>query len=125
MKLIFSKFLKGLLYLFTLPGLIVILSVGAVVGIFYFFALGVKGIILFFQGKSLFKDLPEDIEVRRIKASNQPVVEEEKKEEDPMIVFTANSLYNFEPLQRKEETTEERKIEDDTTPNSDSKGGEL
>ena len=61
----FKTFLKGLLYLVTLPALIIALAVYLVISIFMFIYLGIKGIVLFFKGENLFGDLPEDIEARK------------------------------------------------------------
>ncbi len=63
---ILKKFLKGLLYIFILPGVLVILSFYSVIGIFMFVFLGIKAILLFFTGRNLFGDLPEDIKARQI-----------------------------------------------------------
>lgn len=60
-----KSFAKGLLYLLVLPVLIVGIVLYGVVGIFIFLFLAVKGLILFFRGRSLFDDLPEDIEAKR------------------------------------------------------------
>lgn len=63
---ILKKFFRGVLYLFVLPLLCAVLAVYAVIGVFMFFFLGIKAIILFFTGRNLFGDLPEDIKARQI-----------------------------------------------------------
>ena len=60
-----KSFGKGLLYLLVLPAIIVGVAIYGVVGIFIFIYLAFKGLILFFKGKSLFDDLPEDIEAKK------------------------------------------------------------
>ena len=63
---ILKKFLRGVLYIFVLPLLLVVLSIYAVIGIFVFVFLGIKAIFLFFTGRNLFGELPEDIKARQI-----------------------------------------------------------
>ena len=65
----FKSFGKGVLYLLVLPFLLVILAVYAVVGVFVFIFEGIKAIVLFFSGRSLFDDLPEDKKAKEIIAS--------------------------------------------------------
>ncbi len=60
-----KSFAKGLLYLLVLPALVVGVAIYGVVAIFIFLFLAIKGLILFFRGRSLFDDLPEDTEAKR------------------------------------------------------------
>lgn len=62
----FKNFGKGILYLLVLPFLLVGLAIFAVVGLFVFIILGIKSIILFFTGRSLFDDFPEDKKAKQI-----------------------------------------------------------
>lgn len=72
----FKSFGKGVLYLLVLPFLLVILAIYAVVGLFVFIFEGIKAIFLFFSGRSLFDDLPEDKKAKEIIASlSQPKAE--------------------------------------------------
>ena len=69
----FKKLGQGLLYTLVLPVLIVVLAGYAVYGIIIFLFMLFKSIILFFRGKSINNDLPEDIEAkRRMKALTNP-----------------------------------------------------
>lgn len=72
----FKFFGEGLLYTLLLPFLLLFLALFAVYGVFiivfYFF----KMIILFFAGRNIFKDFPEDIEAKEIIKQ----VKEEKEE---------------------------------------------
>ena len=61
----FKNFGKGVLYILVLPLLIVGLAVYGVAAVFVFLFLAVKGLILFFTGRSLYEDLPEDIEAKK------------------------------------------------------------
>ena len=61
----FKSFGKGVLYVLCLPLLVVVLAIYAVVGIGMFIYLAVKGLILFFTGRSLYEDLPEDKEAKK------------------------------------------------------------
>ncbi len=65
----FKSFGKGVLYLLVLPFMLVVLAIYAVVGLFVFIILGFKSIILFFTGRSLYDDLPEDKKAKEILAS--------------------------------------------------------
>ena len=60
-----KSFGKGCLYILVLPVLLVILAVYAVLGVGMFIFVSIKGIILFFTGRS-FGELPEDIKARAI-----------------------------------------------------------
>ena len=61
----FKNFGKGILYIFVLPFLAVALAGYAVVALFIFIYLAIKGLVLFFTGRSLYEDLPEDIEAKK------------------------------------------------------------
>ena len=61
-----KSFAKGILYLLVLPAIIVALAIYAVVALVMFIYLAIKGIVLFFTGRSLYDDLPEDIEARDV-----------------------------------------------------------
>ncbi len=57
---------RGILYILFVPVIIVVVALGAVAGIGVFFYQFFKNTILFFQGKSVLKDLPEDKQARAI-----------------------------------------------------------
>ena len=108
----FKGLLKGLLYVLFLPfGLLGIL-IYAVFGLFVFIFQFGKLIYLFFTGRNLQSDLPEDIEVKKILEKNAPK-EEEKKEEDKdlsMSLYPSDSIvygsgYSSPTLENKEEET--------------------
>ena len=61
----FKNFGKGILYIFVLPFLAVALAGYAVVALFVFIFLAIKGLVLFFTGRSLYEDLPEDKEAKK------------------------------------------------------------
>lgn len=100
----FKSFGKGILYLFVLPFLLIILALYGIAGLFGFIFLFFKSIILFFTGRSLNDDLPEDIEAKRrlygdpIEEQESVPQQEEKPEEfsvyhpdvDPFSVRSAN-----------------------------------
>ena len=84
----FKNFGKGVLYVLVLPALLVGLIVYAVVALFVFIYLAIKGLILFFTGRSLYEDLPEDVEAKRILNRAKGIVEEETietKEQQPQV----------------------------------------
>ena len=61
----FKNFGKGVLYVLVLPFLLVGMAIYAVVALFVFIFLAIKGLVLFFTGRSLYEDLPEDIEAKK------------------------------------------------------------
>lgn len=65
MDKLFKGIFKGLLYICTLPITLGILAIYSIVGIVMFFVVGIKGLVLFFSGRNIFGDLPEDIEAKR------------------------------------------------------------
>ena len=60
-----KNFGKGILYILVLPFLLVALAIYAVVALFVFVFIAIKGLILFFTGRSLYDDFPEDIEAKK------------------------------------------------------------
>ena len=69
----FKNFGKGILYVLVLPFLLVGMAIYGVIALFVFLFLCIKGLILFFTGRSLYEDLPEDIEAKKRLASfNHP-----------------------------------------------------
>ena len=105
-----TKFIKmigrGILYIFLCPFLILLVALFSVVGLFIFLFLCVKSLFLFFYGKTIFSDLPEDIEARRILSAKldnnvEPkIVTEEIKEDvkpDILSVYPSDSnMYKSE-----------------------------
>ena len=89
----------GLLYVVTLPLIIVALAIGIVYCFILFLVLAVKALVSFFSGRSIFRDLEEDLladriyeanvvnaaaslqaaKVARVEAENQEVEEEEEE----------------------------------------------
>ena len=90
-----KSFGKGILYIIGLPFFILFLLLYAIYGIFLFFFMIIKAIVLFFTGRSLFEDLPEDRKAKEIlhpSPKNQevppveeakPVQEEPQKQQEP------------------------------------------
>jgi len=83
---ILKKFGQGILYLFVLPLLLVAVAIFGVYGIFLFIILMIKSIILFFKGKSLQSDLPEDIEAKRILYPEKVEPKAEVEEREPIYI---------------------------------------
>ena len=63
---ILKKCGRGLLYIITLPVLLVVLAVYAIIGVIEFFYVGIKSIWYFFTGRNLFGEFPEDVKAREI-----------------------------------------------------------
>lgn len=69
----FKNFGKGILYVLVLPFLLAGMALYGVIAFFVFLFLSVKALVLFFSGRSLYEDLPEDIEAKkRLAAINNP-----------------------------------------------------
>ena len=111
---------NGLLYILTLPILVLALSIFAIIGIFEFIILGSKAIYYFFTGRNLFGDLPEDIKVKAILAEmSNPVTTLNLKEEVKEEVVENSYL-----TQNEEENYTETGVDISYTDNDDI-GGEL
>jgi len=59
-------FLQGLLYVVTLPIILLILAGYAVYCVFVFIYIAIRSVIVFFMGGTPLGDLPEDVEAKRI-----------------------------------------------------------
>ena len=100
---------KGALYFLALPLGLVAIAGYAVFGIFVFFFQLVRLIILFFTGRNLRSDLPEDIKAREIIEANKPKPEEEKDESlslypsDSIVYSGGYQSPTFEPEKKEEE----------------------
>ena len=66
MSNIFKNLGKGVLYVLLFPFIIAAIVLAGAVGLLIFIYQFVKNIILFFQGKSIFKPLDEDIKAEAI-----------------------------------------------------------
>ena len=71
---------KGILYIIGLPFFLIILVGVGIAGIFVLIFMFFKSIILFFTGRSLDDELPEDREAKKVKENNsnpvQPIIEQ-------------------------------------------------
>ena len=76
----FKNIGKGIGYFFMFPGLLVAIALYAVFGLVVFIFQFFKLIFLFFTGRNLFSDLPEDIELKAIQ--NKISEDEEEKDEE-------------------------------------------
>lgn len=59
-------FLQGLLYVVTLPLILLILALYGVYCVFVFIYIAIRSIVVFFMGGTPLGDLPEDVEAKRI-----------------------------------------------------------
>ena len=115
----FKNFGKGILYVLVLPLLLLALAGYAIVALFIFLFLAIKGLVLFFSGRSLYEDLPEDIEAKKRlgtykEETNQPesvVLTEEANNETPQDDLSADPFYVPEYL--KQETQNEKAFEEE------------
>lgn len=96
---------KGLLCVIACPFIIVLVCGYAAVGFAIFFFLIFKSIILFFKGRTIFSDLPEDIEAKKIirdqmeknENSINPIQETQNNENGPLSLYPSDSnMYKSE-----------------------------
>ena len=110
MSSLFKNIGKGIGYFFAFPGLIIAIAIYAVFGLIVFIFQFFKLIFLFFTGRTLFSDLPEDIELKALKAQANESAKEEKKEEKPLSLYPSDSVVYgagySSPLFNKEEKKE-------------------
>lgn len=70
----FKSIGRGIIYFFTVPVFLIALVIYAIICFFGFLFLMIKSIILFFKGKPLDYDLPEDIEAKkRLEMQTSPI----------------------------------------------------
>ena len=119
----FKNFGKGILYILVLPVLAVALAIYAVAALFIFIYLAFKGLILFFTGRSLYEDFPEDVEAKKRLGLNK----EEKLEpamatnieqyvETPKDDISTDPFYVPEYLRPSEEVEQEPEPEFEEEP---------
>ena len=109
---LFKSLAKGVLYFFAFPGIIIAVALYAVFGVLVFIFQFFKLIYLFFTGRTLFSDLPEDIEVKRIMDSkkvepNEELIKEEE-EQDPFLspIYQNDYSFPFKTADKEEEVSE-------------------
>lgn len=117
---LFKNIGRGILYIFVLPLLLVALAVYAVVAIFIFIYLAIKGLVLFFSGRSLYEDLPEDIEAKK-RLGGKPSVQPMSLASDPLGYPSNDTATSTDPFyvpeylkpndEHVEEVVEENRIE--------------
>ena len=114
MASVFKNIGKGALYVLALPlGLLAIVGY-AVFGVFVFFIQFVRLIILFFTGRNLNSDLPEDIKVKEIIEANQP---KEEETDQSLSLYPSDSIvysggYQSPTFEDKKEEKEPEPIEE-------------
>ena len=125
MSSLFKNIGKGIGYFFAFPGLIIAIALYAVFGLVVFIFQFFKLIFLFFTGRTLFSDLPEDIELKALQNKGEETKEEEI--EKPLSLYPSDSVVYgagySSPLFNKEEKKEveaepevEKEIEEDAKP---------
>ena len=94
MAAFFKSFGKGILYILALPAILVVLVIFAIYGFFVFLYMTIKNIILFFTGRKIFDELPEDKKAREIieaklKAATEPAPAPQPQQNNT----TVNNIY--------------------------------
>ena len=90
-----KTFGKGILYVLGLPFFILALLIFGVLGIFAFLFQFFRSIIFFFTGQKFFPELPEDKQLRLLKAG---IKEEEEEEKEPDIIMPYQDLEEPAPI---------------------------
>lgn len=127
MATIFKSIGRGIGYFFLFPVLILGIAIYAVFGLIVFIFQFFKLIFLFFTGRNLFSDLPEDIELKAKLNQDKEEVTEEVKEENnaPLSLYPSDSpVYGsqyssplFADKEKEELKVEEKpKIEEEPLP---------
>ena len=97
------------------PGLVVAIALYAVFGLIVFIFQFFKLIFLFFTGRNLFSDLPEDIELKALQSKGEETKEEEI--EKPLSLYPSDSIvygsgYSSPAFsEQKEETPNEENVD--------------
>lgn len=123
-------FLQGLLYVVTLPIILLILGGYAVYCVFVFIYIAIRSVIVFFMGGTPLGDLPEDVEAKRIlmqratatpENSTQALADAITQSQMQIIqtIYAQQNQQQSEPVQPQEnfvtennQDSEENKIED-------------
>ena len=96
---LFKNFGKGIIYVLVLPILLVGLAIYGVAAFFVFIYLAIKGLVLFFTGRSLYEDLPEDIEAKkRIALANGQKPQDTIFEDDKTLEKEAATIKEDDPI---------------------------
>lgn len=123
MKSFFKSIGKGVLNFLTPFAWIIGISIGGAIGLVIFVILLFYFLFLFFSGRSIFKELPEDIKVKEIKQKNNsmatPYVSQPVENNQPIensnnkIVESNDNSYHLEeasyedPIEENKENIEE------------------
>lgn len=123
-------FLQGLLYVVTLPIILLILGGYAVYCVFVFIYIAIRSVIVFFMGGTPLGDFPEDVEAKRIlmqratatpQNSTQALADAITQSQMQIIqtIYAQQNQQQSEPVQPQEnfvtennQDSEENKIED-------------
>lgn len=96
---------KGLLYIIALPFFLIVLALGAIFGIFLLIYMFFKSVILFFTGRSLNDDLPEDRMVKELRGGQNSsqkkdtsIFDEDEDEKPSTQEYDMNVFNNPSPI---------------------------
>lgn len=112
MESLFKSVGKGLLYLLVLPFFLLVISGYAIAGLIVFIYLFFKSIVLFFMGRSLDIELPEDKKAKQIiqkaiPASTNPVIKQDGAPQsetlDNIVLTTAKAFVPYDEPSNVEE----------------------
>ena len=111
---VFKNIGKGIGYFFAFPGLLIAIALYAVFGLVVFVFQFFKLIVLFFTGRNLSSDLPEDIQVKAMITVDPD--REEEKHDDSLNLYPNNApVYGVysSPEFDEEKKEQEAEVEDD------------
>ena len=98
MAALLKSFGRGIMYIFVLPVLLIVLAFYAVIGVVVFVFISIKGIILYFTGRNIFGDLPEDVLAKKILANEPIITDESQLQEKKEEVHDVSYHTYFAPL---------------------------
>ena len=106
----FKTFAKGILYIITLPLLIVFLAIYLVISLCSFIFLSIQGIILFFKGENLVGEMVEDrIAKERLDAlsgaSNQETINDQPIQAQREIIQNNNEVKQEQNIIQEEQVS--------------------
>ena len=107
----FKSFGKGVLYILTLPVVLVVLVFYAAIGVVTFLFLMIKSVVLFFKGKTIFSELPEDIKAREI-LNPTPKDEVDVIEPEENVLPSAFTQTYFQDPTTSYPTVEEQEVDE-------------
>lgn len=101
---------RGILYVIALPFFLLLLALVGIAGLFLIIFMFVKSIILFFTGRSLDDDLPEDVKANEIKEGRSHTIIQTIPDEDDVNDDVKTETINQNPVPPRQDSTIEQAV---------------